>query len=321
MKHKLYLFFAIIIAVVLVGAGCAREVADDGEITIGYITKSASNQGWVLINKGAQEAAADEGVAIFTLGPANQGNLQGQLSTIEDLIARNVDAIAIAPVDSAGVAPAVQQALDAGIPVVAVDTAVEGADVTSYVATDNLAAAASQGQWAAQFLEAGDEIIYVTGNVAQSTGRERRDGFVNTVNELVPGLIIYEVPTQWTAEEAQAGVEDQLQAHPNVKMIVNAWDGGAVAVIGLLKNAGYEPGEILVAGFDAAPNALALMREGWLQSDTAQFLYGMGYQGIQTAIQAAQGQSVDVRVDTGHEVVTPDNVEQFIVDNGLAIFL
>ena len=319
--HKFLFKMGMIVTLVslLLLAGCARQ--DDGAITIGYITKSASNQGWVLINKGAQEAAADEGVAIFTLGPAQQGSLQGQLATIEDMIARNVSAIAIAPVDSAGVAPAIQKALDAGIPVIAVDTAVEGAEVTSYVATDNLSAAASQGRWAAQNLQDGDEIIYVTGNVAQSTGRERRDGFINTVTELVPGVIIYEVPTKWTSEEAQAGVEDQLQAHPNVKMIVNAWDGGALAAVAALKGAGYSAGQVLVAGFDAAPNGLAAIREGWMHSDTAQFLYKMGYDGIRAAIAAARGESIENRIDTGHEVVTPDNVEAFIEANGLAIFL
>lgn len=294
---------------------------EDSVMTVGYVTKSATNQGWVLINQGATDAAAEEGVAIFTLGPAHQGNLQGQLSAIEDMLARNVDALAIAPVDSAGVAPVVETAMNSGVPVVAIDTAVEGADVTSYVATDNLAAAESQAKWASEQLSDGDEIIYVTGNTAQSTGRERRDGFVNNLKEMLPGIQIYEVPTKWDQTEAQNGVEAQLAAHPNVKMIANAWDGGALGSIAALKAAGMEKGKVLVVGFDGAPNGLQAMRDGWLQADVAQMLYQQGFQGVQAAVRAARGEEVDARIDTGHFVVTPDNVEEFITDNGLGIFM
>ena len=131
------IFFGFLVAGIIDAAGPKKGA----EKTIGYVTKTASNQGWILINQGAADAAAEEGYALITLGPAQQGSLEGQLSTVEDMIARGVQALAIAPVDSSGIAPAVKRAMDAGIPVIAVDTAVDGADVTSFVATDNLVAA------------------------------------------------------------------------------------------------------------------------------------------------------------------------------------
>ena len=88
--------------------------------SIGYITKSATNSGWMMINQGAADAAQEAGVDLVTVGPAFQGDLSSQLEVFENLVAQGVDAIGIAPVDSSGVAPAVNDAMDAGIPVVAI---------------------------------------------------------------------------------------------------------------------------------------------------------------------------------------------------------
>jgi len=76
-----------------------------------------------------------------------------------------------------------------------------------------------------------------------------------------------------------------------------------------------------VAGFDGAPDALQQMGSGWVQCDVAQHLYKIGHDGIATAIKAARGEAVAERIDTGHAVVTPDNVKQFIVDNHLEKFM
>ncbi|HPB74236.1 MAG TPA: sugar ABC transporter substrate-binding protein [Chromatiaceae bacterium] len=99
--------------------------------TIAYITNGNTNEGWSLINGGARAAGQAPGISFIELA-AEKGELSSQLAMVEDLITRKVDAIAIAPVDSAGIAPAVNQALAAGIPVVAVDTGIRGARVTAY---------------------------------------------------------------------------------------------------------------------------------------------------------------------------------------------
>lgn len=311
---------ALLGAAAVLALSSAGAVAQD-DLTVGYVTKSATNQGWILINAGAQDAADANGAELITLGPAAVGDLQQQLAAVEDMLVRGVDALAIAPVDSAGVAPAVRDAMGEDIPVVAVDTAVDGADVTSFVATDNIAAAKSQAKWVADNIEENGEVILVNGLAAQSTGRERRDGFLEELASLRPDVTVYQVDTQWDQSQAQNGVEDQLQAHPGVDVIANAWDGATMGAIAALKAQGHDAGEIKIIGFDGDPNGLQAMREGWVHADVAQMLYQQGYKGIETAIAAARGETVEGRIDTGHFVVTPENVEQFIVDNKLDQFM
>ena len=292
----------------LVGAALAFAVsatASFAQETIGYITKSATNAGWMMINQGAQDAADELGVNLVSVGPSFQGDLSSQLEVFENLVAQGAAAIGVAPVDSAGIAPAVNDAMAAGIPVIAIDTGVSGADVTSFVATDNLAVAKVQGAVAATLINDGDTIIYVTGNQAQSTGQERRDGFMSAFSAARPNSEILLVPTEWDSAQAQEGVEAILNSRDDIAMVVNAWDGGTMGAKAALENLGYSAGEVQLVGFDGASDAIVAMDEGWVHADTAQMLYQMGYQGIHAAVAAARGEAVSPRIDTGFFLVTP----------------
>ena len=293
-KFALLAFFAI-----------TSNATINAQDVIGYITKSATNAGWMMINQGAEDAAAEEGVKLVSVGPAFQGDLSSQLEVFENLVAQGAKAIGIAPVDSAGVAPAVTDAMSSGIPIIAIDTGVSGAEVTSFVATDNYAVAKVQGAVAATLVNDGDTVIYVTGNQAQSTGQERRNGFMEAFSAARPGSKILEVPTEWNSQQAQEGVEAVLNSNSDVKMVVNAWDGGTMGAKAALENLGYGAGDVKLVGFDGASDAIAAMDEGWVHADTAQMLYQMGYQGIKAAAAAARGETVSSRIDTGFFLVTP----------------
>ena len=243
---------------------------DTSALTIGYATKSATNQGWIIINAGATDAAADAGAELIEVGPSNENDITTQIPVIEDLINREVDALAIAPTDSAGVVPTVERANEAGIPVIAVDTAIEGGEIASFVATDNLSAANQQGQLVGEAINGEGKVIYVTGSQAQQTGRDRRDGFVNTITEQFPDVEILEVPTEWDATAAQNGVTDLINANPDVAAIAHAWDGATMASLAAVESAGIDP---FIAGFDGAPNAIAAMQRGEVDLIVAQSLY------------------------------------------------
>ena len=294
---------------IFVGAALAALVsgtAASAQDVIGYITKSATNAGWMMINQGAQDAADEEGVTLVSVGPAFQGDLSSQLEVFENLVAQGAKAIGVAPVDSAGIAPAVNDAMGAGIPVIAIDTGVSGADVTSFVATDNLAVAKVQGAVAATLVADGDAIIYVTGNQAQSTGQERRDGFMSGFMAARPNSEVVVVPTEWNSQQAQEGVEAILNSRDDIKMVANAWDGGTMGAKAALENLGYSAGDVKLVGFDGASDAIGAMDEGWVHANTAQMLYQMGYQGIKAAAAAARGEDVSARIDTGFFLVTPE---------------
>jgi len=306
------------LAIALASAGLMASAM--AETTIAYITNGNTNEGWTLINGGAKAAGAKAGVKFIELA-AEKGELSKQLAIVEDMITRKVNAIAIAPVDSAGIAPAINKALAAGIKVVAVDTGITGAKITSYVATDNIAAAKVQGKWAAEQIKDGDTVIYVTGDLGQSTGQERKKGFVDGLNGVRKNVKIVEVPTTWDQTMAQNGVETALRANPTAKIIACAWYGGALGAKAALMAAGKKAGDVKIAGFDGSPGGLDMMKQGWQQANAAQMLSKIGQVGVETATAAAEGKKVEVRIDTGSFLVLPSNVDQFAKDSGVGQFM
>ena len=317
---------AATVAAALVACGKKEQAAAPAaapaaaEVTIAYITNGNTNEGWTLINGGAKTAGQAPGVKFIELA-AEKGELSKQLAIVEDMITRKVSAIAIAPVDSKGIAPAVSKAMAAGIPVVAVDTGISGADISSYVATDNIKAAMVQGDWAADQLKDGDTVIYITGDLGQSTGHERKKGFLDGLNAKRKNMKVVEVPTTWDQTMAQNGVEAALRANPGAKVIACAWDGGALGAKAALMAAGKKAGEVKIAGFDGSPGGLDMMKQGWQQANAAQMLAKIGQVGVETAIAAAKGQKVEARIDTGSFLVLPENVDQFAKDSGVAQFM
>ena len=317
---------AVTMAAALVACGKKQEAAAPAaapaaaDITVAYITNGNTNEGWTLINGGAKTAGGAPGVKFIELA-AEKGELSKQLAIVEDMITRKVNAIAIAPVDSKGIAPAVSKALAAGIPVIAVDTGISGAEITSYVATDNIKAAMVQGDWAADQVKDGDTLIYITGDLGQSTGQERKKGFLDGLNAKRKNMKVVEVATTWDQTMAQNGVEAALRANPGAKVIACAWDGGALGAKAALMAAGKKAGDVKIAGFDGSPGGLDMMKQGWQQANAAQMLAKIGQVGVETAIAAAQGKKVESRIDTGSFLVLPENVDQFAKDSGVAQFM
>lgn len=308
-------------------AGCSMEdnssapatSAADGEcepadLVIGYVNPSVTNQGWVIIGQGAKDAAADRGVELRAFGPPTEGDASGQATVIQDLIAGGADALAIAPVDSSALVPVVEEANQAGIPVVNLDSKIEGGDIASFVATDNIAAAEIQAEAVAEHIGGRGKVVLINGSQAYSTGRDRRNGFVDTMSEKYPDVEVIEVQTEWDAQQAQQGLEDALTEHPDIVAIANAWDGSTVAAAPVLDE---QPGgeDVFLIGFDGAADAIALMEKGKVDAIVAQQLYEMGHTAIETAVDAACGESVEPRIDTGSLLLTSDNIEKFIDEN------
>jgi ABC-type sugar transport system substrate-binding protein len=289
------------------------------KMVIGYATKSATNQGWILLNNGAKKAAEDAGVELIMLGPPKENDIAGQLGVVEDMINRKVKALAIAPCDSTGIAPVVEKANKKKIPVVAVDTAIQGGTVASFVATDNVKAAESAAKWVGDKLGGKGNVVMINGMLAQQTGKDRRDGFYNYLAANYPNIkVVAEVPADWQTEKALSGMEDALRANKKIDAVFCSWDGGTIGALQALETAKRKKNTLLV-GFDAAPDALKAMKAGKVDADIAQFLYKIGYESISAAIKLAKGETVSARIDTGSFVVTPENLEKFAADNNITI--
>lgn len=297
----------LILAVIL-----AAPVPASHKLTIGFATKSATNLFWPVLQEGAKDAALDLNVKLIMKGPPKEFDLIGQLAVIDSMLTEKVDALVIAPCDSTRVIPAVKKARKLNIPVIAVDTAVSGSPVTSFVATNNITAAESAADWIGNQLKGTGRVVIINGMLSQQTGRDRRDGFVNFLKLHYPGIeVIKEIQADWDPHKAEVEMKALLKTIVPIDAIFCTWDDATGVVSHSLEMAKRKNGIFLV-GFDGAFNAIKLLKLGKVDADVAQFPYKMGYQAIKYAVYAAKGKSIPQLIYTDSMVVTQDNLNEFL---------
>jgi simple sugar transport system substrate-binding protein len=224
------------------------------------------------------------------------------------MISQGVKAIAITPT-SPNVQDALQQAVDKGIKVVLIDNDIPDWDgKTSVVATDNLAGGKLAGEWLAKNLPAGSTMGVLQGVLGNPSLDARVDGMTETLGDAAK--IVAKAPTDCDQTKGLNAAQDILTAHGDIAAIYGACGPPITGALEAITSAGKD-GKLIVVGFDASPDELAAIKAGTQAASVAQFPDKMGTMGAQTAFDAAMGEDVEANIDTGTEMVTKDNVDQF----------
>src|SRR5687768_11016900 len=135
-------------AVVLAAMAGASAIAQDKPI-VGLITKTEGNPFFVKMREGAQAKADELGLDLRSFAGKFDGDNDSQVAAIENLISSGAKGFAIVPSDSSAIVPTIQQARDAGLLVIVLDTPLDPIDAADATfATDNRKAGQLIGQWA-----------------------------------------------------------------------------------------------------------------------------------------------------------------------------
>ena len=138
---------------------CQREWRCDKPVAVTLITKTATNPFFIAMQQGAEQAGKDNNVKVTTVAGKADGDEQTQIDAIEAAIARGDQGILITPATDA-VVPKIQEARDAGLYVIALDTPPNPASAVDITfATDNFKAGTLIGKWMAGTLDGGDANI------------------------------------------------------------------------------------------------------------------------------------------------------------------
>ncbi|HKH08182.1 MAG TPA: substrate-binding domain-containing protein, partial [Agromyces sp.] len=143
------------VAAALILAGCANDGggSDTGggdKPYIALVSKGFQHQFWQAVKAGAEQAAEEFDVEITFEGPDTEADVDQQIQMLQTALDKSPAAIGFAALDSQAAGPLLQQAKDAGIPVIAFDSGVESDIPLTTAATDNLAAAAEAAKHMAE---------------------------------------------------------------------------------------------------------------------------------------------------------------------------
>ncbi len=265
------------------------------------------------IDYGAHSAGDEAGVAVTTLAAEGYASPDLQLSQIEDAIERGTDAIVIAPSDIQGSIPAVQLAIDAGLPVVNISTEVAHPDVYMVMQDDYVLGQMLADRLAEVVPEGGSGIL-IAGPSNATWSRKRTLGFSDQIEEAHPTIEIASAPTQLVDPvEGLASFEDAVQASPDI-----AWIASVHYFI--LQPAAIPPeyqGSIPYVSFGYEPDSIMALEEGILDSVFAIEPVSMGRVGIGNAIALLNGEEVPRVTCLPAPIFTAESVGTPVANNEL----
>ncbi|MGF1474296.1 MAG: ABC transporter substrate-binding protein [Geminicoccaceae bacterium] len=309
-------YLSALAAGVLMAAASVPASAQETK-TIALIPGLTTDAFYITMRKGAEHAAEALGVELIFQG-APEFNATLQVPVLNAVIARQPDAILIAPTDKQQLIAPLRQAIDAGIEVITVDTFIddgqyqdgngEGDFPLSYVASDNVLGGTMAGHALASAIgEAGK--VYVS-NVKPgiSTTDQREEGF-KLAMESYPDIEVLE--TQFNdddANKAAAQVNAVFARNQDLKGIFGAKLFSAIGTADGVKALG-KTGEIKVVAFDAPSRIVDDIKSGLIDMAIAQHPAEIGYYGVMTAYAALTDQSVPISIGTGFTVMDQSNIE------------
>ena len=325
MKKFLALALTLVMALSLVACGggndapaaeeekapVAEEAAPAEEVEIAVVLKTLASEYWGYVKEGCDQAAAELGIKVTVVGPGAESDIEGQVAMIEQQIGAGVDAIVCAPNDAGAAGAALQAALDAGMPVLAVDTNVGIAGQTAFVGTMNDEAAYQGGIWAVETLGTDIKAVIIYGQEGDNTSNLRRAGYEKAMEE--KGVeVLAALSGQNTTDGATKTMEDMISAHGDkIDVVFCHNDDTAIGAMNACKSAGIT--DITIVGFDGNKSAVELIIAGEpVKATVAQQPYAMGYEVVKAAYATLQGETVDEVISAPVMVVTADNAQAYL---------
>ncbi len=312
MKKKV-LLVALIICVLMpfaIFAGGKKEAAG-GKMKIGYVVKDNTGDYWKIVQAGAMAAGKDFDVEVLYNGPNAETEVMQQVAMMEDMITKKVSALVIAPSQPKAAISVFDKADAAGIPVLLADTDADWSKKVTFLGTGNEAAGKIGGEYIAKKLGPGAEIVIVRGALGDLTHDQRSNGAANAAK--AAGCKVVDIqPADSDMAKAMDVMENLIQANPNIKGVFCTSDAMAIGANRAVEKSGKN---IVVIGFDAIPVAVEeIMKGKTFIGSVAQSPYNIGYMGVENAIKAAKGETVEKRIDTGAKMIDASNVQAYSDD-------
>jgi ribose transport system substrate-binding protein len=255
-----------------IGAAPAAEgalAAGEEALTIAFSSPGLQFPFFVFMEQQIRdEAAKIGGIEIVTLDAQNR--VDKQTADVEAAIAKGYDGILISPMTAEAMAPAVQQAVDAGIPVVTIDRTVYDVDTLAHVGADNVLGGEQQGKALLELFPDGAVIFELMGTPGSSPAIDRSAGLHNIIDDHPEIEVACQQTAEFNRDDGLTVTENCLGATPNPAAIVGANDEMAFGASEAAKGMGIAD-EVVIIGYDALPEALIAVRDGDLWGTVDQF--------------------------------------------------
>jgi ribose transport system substrate-binding protein len=303
-----------LVAIALAATACGGDDQGGGgggtqqQYKLTLIQGVKGDQFYVTMQCGAQEAAQAAGATLDVAAP-DEFDASLQTPVVNAVVAKKPDAILVAPTDTKAMIPSLTVAKQAGIKLVFVDTTTEnGAELAeSEIASDNEEGGREAARTLAKLTGEKGSVLVINVNAGISTTDARAKGFEEELKNYSNMKSLGVEYSNDKAEIAAAKATAALAAHPDMVGIFGTNLFSAEGAATGLRSAGASE-KVKIVGFDAGPKQVEDLEQGIVQALIAQKPADIGKAGVEQAIAALKGESVQKKIGTGFVVVTKENM-------------
>lgn len=305
---RMALFILLGIILITLGIRVQSDTKKEEIYHLIFVPKTIdeSNDFWTALIEGAELGAEEFGAEIEVRGGRSEDDIDTQIKTIEESIQKHPDAILVAPTDYSALNEVLQKVVDAGIPLIYIDSTTENEIADCVISTDNYVAGKELGIYAKTLLES-DSKIGIMGHVKDtSTEMERENGIREGLGEYKENIVdvLY---CDSSYEKAYNQTKIMMMKHPDIKLLIGTNEYAAVGSARAIKDMGLQK-KVKMVGFDNSVEEIQLLEEGVFDGIIIQKSFNMGYMGVEQAIALLQGKHVEKNLDSGCKLITRDNM-------------
>ena len=318
-RSKTGLLVTVLLAALLLLCACGNTVSNASQYKIYLITKSTSTEFWRSVFAGANAAKAEYNVNLIIRGPDTEENYAGQNQYIRDAIRNHADAIVFSAISYTENAAAIDEAAEAGIKIVVIDSDVHSSRVSARIGTDNIQAGRMTAAAALDTEEEHLSVGIVNFALVSRNGQEREIGLREQLEKDPRVEEICTVNSVTDHDAARESAIALLAEHPEINILVGLNEPLGVGVAEASEELGLRD-RVRVISFDSNIRCIELLRSGDVSALIVQNPYAMGYLGVETAWKILEGQSFrpDQLIDTATSIITRENM--FTVEGQRALF-
>ncbi|GAB2807913.1 simple sugar transport system substrate-binding protein/ribose transport system substrate-binding protein [Lentzea nigeriaca] len=261
----------IVLAVVL--SACGTSGSGGGGPVVGVDYPRSDTDFWNSYIKYTPESAKELGLELKTTN--SQNDVAKLAANVQTFISQGVKGVAMAPQDTAAIAPALEQLAAKKIPVVTVDTRPDSGDVFMVVRADNRA----YGEKACRFLGAKlagkGKVVMLQGDLASINGRDRTEAFNDCMKANYPGITVLGEATNWDGAVAAQKLQTDLTANPDIKGVYMQSSFALSGTLQVLKQKDLlvgpsDPKHVFIVSNDGIPEELKNIADGHVDATVSQ---------------------------------------------------
>ncbi len=260
------------------------------------------------MNQGAQEAADAIGANLLIFNANNDPAAQN--SAIETYITEGVDGIIVVAIDVNGIMPAVEQAEEAGIPVVAVDAILPEGPQRAQIGVDNAEAGRDIGEFFVDYVGDDGAELGIVGALNSFIQNIRQQGFEGVVEEAEGVETVGVVDGQNVQDIALTAAENLITANPGLTAIYATGEPALLGAVAAVESQGRQD-QVGIFGWDLTAQAIAGIDAGYVVAVVQQDPAGMGAAAVEALDTITDGGEVDAVISVPITIVTSENVDEF----------